>query len=202
MIDCRDRVVVVVEPQRCPTMHFCFVDRCRATVQCLQCVAKEIVVSVQVVGLTETAREQSGADESPEYLIAVRSPRHRVADRAAQVAQDGGVEQELAIRLVQIGEHFLNEIVAESVVCPIERRDCWDMTGAETHIPAPGDRHRSHQEASHPPHGSGMQARDDPRRECEPERVGDQMLGLLERAAEVGRPDLEEIPRQTPLRER
>ena len=83
---------------------------------------EEGVISVPLAARIKRDEEEVRAIGRLELLGAVRSARHRFAQRGAHPLEDRGAEQELALLGELVGEHFV-EVVTDLSVGAGERRD-------------------------------------------------------------------------------
>ena len=88
-----------------------------------ECVGEQVVVAVPLARRIKGNDEQVASLESFQRLLPVGAAGQCVTQRAAQLSQYGGVEEELA-RLVRLAAQYLfHEIVEDEAVAAGERLD-------------------------------------------------------------------------------
>ena len=130
----------------------------------LQDVGEQVVVAVPAPAVVERHQEQVGPVEGLQHRLAVVLAGDGVAQRAAQPAQDRGLQQEAPDLLGLTLQHLLGQVVDDVAVVPGEARD-----EAGDVVPAL-HRQRRQLERGDPPLGAPLQRCDVLRRQGQSHR--------------------------------
>ena len=189
-------LVVVREPvTRAPVQH---IDELRRLL-CQpgsQHVCEQVVIAVPLPPVVERNQEQVAAIEGLEHGLAAALPGDRVAQRAVEPVQDGGVQQELADLAGLALQHLLDQVVDDVAVVPREAGD------------EPGDvvsslhRQRRQLQGGDPPFGTPLQRRHVRGRQLQAHHLVEVRRSLVRREPQVGGTDLDQLATRSQPRQR
>ena len=149
---------------------------------------EEVVVAPPLPLVVERDHEEVRPLQRLQQLLAVGAASDRVAQRPAQVVEDGGVEQERPDVRGLAGEHLVDEVVEDEPVAPGERLD------EAVRVGRAGGGEGGELQARGPSLGTPLERDDVLRLQAEPHDVVEERRRLGRGEPEVCGADLEQVP--------
>ena len=151
MADGLGRLAVLLVPCARPPVQARHLAGLLVVQACLQHVGEQMVVAIPPAAVIERDQEQVPAVQRLQHGLAAALPGDGIAQRAAQPAQDGGLQQEGLDTIGLTRQHLLGQVVDDVAVIA---REAGDEAG---HVVSPLHRQRRQLERGDPALGASLQ---------------------------------------------
>ena len=162
----------------------------------LQHVAEQVVVAVPPAAVIQRDQEQVPPVQRRQHGLAAVPPGDRIAQRAAQPAQDAGLQQEVLDRPGLTLQHLLGQVVHDVTVITGEAGD------EAGHVVPALHRQRRQLQRGDPALGTSRQRGHVPRRQPQAHHLVEVRRRLLTSEPQLGRADLGQLAPHPPAGQR